>query len=128
MKTILVASIWGVIGGFLFSFQPVFGEEGIVEWDKPPEIVGGMEALQKNIVYPKEAAKEGAQGMVLVTVEIQVDGAVGKVGILEGVRADLDQAAQDAICKTQWKPAEKDGEPISCTVTIPVQFKLESKK
>jgi TonB family protein len=128
MKAILVASVWGVMGSLLFLPSFVFAEEGIVEWDKPPEILGGMEALQKNIVYPKEAAQEGIEGKVLVTVGIQADGTLGRVTILESVRADLDEAAQDAVQKTRWLPAEKDGKPISCTVVIPIQFKLESKK
>jgi TonB family protein len=128
MKAILVASVCGVIASLLFPLPFVFAEEGIVEWDKPPAIIGGMDSLQNNIIYPKAALKDSIQGMVLVSVEIRADGTLGGVSILESVREDLNEAAQDAIRKTQWLPAEKDGKPISCTVTVPIQFKLESKK
>ncbi len=128
MKIVFFVLAVATIGLCLWPACSVWAEEGIVEWDKPPEIIGGMTELQKNIIYPESALKDSMQGMVLVSVEIRADGNLGKVGILEGVRGDLDQAAQNAVQKTRWNPAEKDGKTVSCTVTIPIQFKLKSKK
>ena len=107
--------------------EPPAGET-FVEFDKAPEPVDGFQSIFENVNYPKSAKKDGVEGIVFVSVVIGIDGSVSGLEITESVRKDLDQAAMEAIKKTKWLPAQKDNQPVACRITIPIQFKLKSKK
>lgn len=101
---------------------------GPAEFDSFPMPVGGMQALQANVDYPKEARKEQTEGTVLVSALIKADGTAAELEIIEGIQEMLDEAALKAVRMTAWQPAQKDGLPIDLKITIPIQFKLEAKK
>jgi protein TonB len=103
-------------------------QNGPAEFDFFPMPVGGMQALQDNVEYPKKARKEQIEGTVLVSALIKADGTVTDLEIVEGIQETLDEAALRAVRMTEWQPAQKDGLPIDLKITIPIQFKLEAKK
>ncbi|MBU0508671.1 energy transducer TonB [bacterium] len=93
-----------------------------VAFDTPP-----APATAISPKYPEAARKEGITGMVLVKISIAADGSVTRTEIAQSVRKDLDQAAVEALTTARWTPAQKDGKPVACEVTVPIQFKLAEK-
>jgi len=100
-----------------------------VPYDTPPEPVGGFAALARNLRYPEIARKAGIEGKVLVRATISADGSVSNTTVVESLgEAGCDEAAIEAIKSVDWKPAQKDGTPVSVEITVPFQFKLNGNK
>ncbi len=93
-----------------------------------PMPVGGMNALMENVVYPEKASKEGLQGKVILEVTVDETGDVTNAIVKKSADDLLDRAAIDAVMKTTFTPAEKNGEKVKASVVIPFQFKLDGKK
>jgi TonB family protein len=104
--------------------KDVITEDELQPFDTPPEIIGGMQALAKNIKYPPSAKADTIEGRVLLKLHVNKHGGVTWVKVVEGVRADLDSAAVDAMKKTSFRPAVYKGEPVSVWIAIPIQFKM----
>ncbi|MBN2092120.1 TonB family protein [candidate division KSB1 bacterium] len=116
------------------------------EYDKAPEPVGGLYALQMNVKYPEAARKKGFQRNILVQAAIDVDGKVLETKIIKvqyptGVAAEKESdeetqkltqilctAAMDAIKATKWNPALKDNKPVKAQVMMPINFRLHGEK
>lgn len=76
--------------------------------------------------YPATAMRRGVTGTVLVRVEVGADGTPTDVQVAQrsGSR-DLDRAAIDAVRDWRFKPGQRDGQPVTSVVTIPIDFSLE---
>lgn len=94
------------------------------ELDKFPMPVGGMQAIQNNVVYPPEAKEKNIQGKVLLKLFIDEKGSVTGTEIVQSAGALLDKAAQDAVGKVKFTPGYKDGKAVKAGVIIPILFKL----
>lgn len=94
-------------------------------FDTPPQPIGGFAAIQRNLVYPEEAHDLAIEGRVLIEVLINEDGNVEDTRVVESLRTDCDLAAVNAVKKTKWKPAEKEGKPLKVRVAIPVIFRIK---
>jgi len=97
-----------------------------VPYDKPPEPIGGLAAIQKNIVYPREEKEAKHEGTVVIQAYIDENGKVTKAIVLRtsGLEA-LDKAGKDAILKTEFSPAKQKGKPVGVYISIPVIFKIK---
>jgi len=93
--------------------------------DKQPGPIGGIEAILKNVIYPQSAKEANIQGKVLIKAIIDEKGNVAETEVINSIQKDCDQAAVDAIKKTKFTPATKDGKPVKAEVVIPVMFKLD---
>ena len=104
---------------------PEEGEE-VVEYDMAPKPVGGYEAIQKHLIYPKIARKAGIQGRVLIMAQIDNQGDVISTKVKESLGPNgCDEAAITAIKSVKWKPAMKDNKPVEfCWVPVHIEFKL----
>lgn len=92
--------------------------------DEPPKTVGGYAALLQNIEYPESAIAEGIEGEVFVQAFVDETGKVTKTRIGRGFpRAGFNEAAIDAVLRTQFMPAEFKGEPVG--VWLVIRVKLE---
>ena len=76
--------------------------------------------------YPLLAIRQGAQGQVLLLVEVLPDGRAGRIEVekLSG-HAMLDAAAMNAVRAWRFTPARKDGLLTTQTVRIPIHFNLK---
>lgn len=97
--------------------------------DHPPEFVGGIDSLfaflGKNLVYPKEAKKSGIQGRVYVGFVVGKEGVVREVKVIRGVHPLLDAEALRVVkLMPEWKPGVLDGEPVSVSFNLPINFNL----
>jgi len=99
--------------------------DSFVVYDEPPEAVGGVAAIARNIDYPEIAKEAGIEGTVIVQSFIDKKGNVLKSIILKGMEGTgLNEAAIEAIEKTTWKPAVQRDRNVGVWIAIPVTFKL----
>ncbi len=101
--------------------QPIF-----VAYDKAPQVIGGLDEIQKHLKYPKTARKAGTEGTVYVRVLVGVDGRVEKMEIIkaEPDNNGFERAAMAAVKKVKWEPAEQHDKKVRVWATIPVRFKI----
>lgn len=101
----------------------------LVNHERTPEFPGGEAELYRfmamNIKYPAEAMDAGQEGRVVVGFTVQADGKVTDPRILRGVCPALDREALRIVgMMPDWIPATRDGQPLNCSMAVPVQFKL----
>lgn len=89
-----------------------------------PEPIGGVKAIQKNIIYPEVAKKAGIQGTVYVVAFIDEAGNVVRTEIAKSVHPALDKAAADAIANTKFTPGKQRGKALRARLSVPIRFRL----
>jgi len=73
--------------------------------------------------YPVEAALNGQQGTVVVTVHVSPAGtAIGVDLVRSSGYVLLDSAARDAVLRWRFLPAVKDGQPVASDMTMGFEF------
>jgi TonB family protein len=88
----------------------------------PPQVVRAVRA-----VYTAEAKAAGIEGIVRVEVLVLTDGTVGEdAKVIQSLDAKfgLDDEAVKASKQWTFKPATKDGKPVSAHVVIEQTFTL----
>ncbi len=84
---------------------------------------GPVPVSQPPPTYPREALRRGEGGTVRVTATIAADGSVERMDVAQSSgNRYLDRAALDAVRRWRFKPAMRNGQPVSGTVVIPVNF------
>lgn len=74
--------------------------------------------------YTREARRNGIQGFVTLKVLLSGNSRVTRVRVLKGLRNGLTESAMQAACKMKFKPALKDGQPVSQWVIAEYMFRL----
>jgi len=74
--------------------------------------------------YPDDARKARFQGSVMVAVEVDEKGLVSSVRIMKPAGLGLDEKALEAVKKWRFRPATRDGRPVSVPASIEVSFHL----
>jgi TonB family protein len=74
--------------------------------------------------YTEEARKAKYQGNVLLDVEIDASGRVVDVRVTRAIGLGLDEKAVEAVRKWKFRPAMKDGAPITTHSEVEVTFRL----
>ncbi|MFS8137809.1 MAG: energy transducer TonB [Thermomonas sp.] len=73
--------------------------------------------------YPRDALRRGIGGTVRVQVTVAPDGSVERMEVASSSgNRDLDRAAMEAVRRWRFKPAMRNGQPVSATVVIPLDF------
>jgi len=100
------------------------------QFDQPPKMIGGLASLQQNLEYPEAAKEAGVEGTIVIRIFINQDGTIDQIsmraskgGEKEHV-AQLARAASEALTKTSWEPATRDGKPVGVWYSIPFNFQL----
>lgn len=92
--------------------------------EEEPEIIGGIEEIQKNVVYPEIAVRAGVQGKVFLQVVVDKEGKVEQAKVVKGIGAGCDEAALKAVMQASFKPGKQRGKPVRVQLSIPISFKL----
>jgi TonB family protein len=80
--------------------------------------------LQKvNPDYTDEARAAQLSGTVVVSTEIAPDGLAQNSRIIRALGLGLDESAIDAISQWRFRPGMKDGQPVTVSATIEVNFR-----
>ncbi len=96
----------------------------VVEQD--PELIGGLEGLQKSIRYPEIARKAGIEGRVFVQFVVDEKGNVIDPVVTRGIGGGCDEAALDAVRKAKFKPGKQRGRAVKVQYSLPVTFRLQN--
>ena len=92
--------------------------------EDPPTIIGGLESVRQNLVYPDLAIRAGVEGTVIVLAFVNKDGQVTSTQVLKGIGGGCDEAAMDAVKKVRFKPGKQRGKAVNVKVSVPVRFRL----
>jgi protein TonB len=93
--------------------------------EEMPSPIGGIQSIQKKIVYPEIAKRAGVEGKVYVLAFIDEQGNVTKAQIIKGIGAGCDEAALDAVLKTKFTPGKQRGKQVKVQLSIPIIFRLD---
>lgn len=96
----------------------------VVEQD--PELIGGLEGLQRSIRYPEIARKAGIEGRVFVQFVVDEKGNVIDPVVTRGIGGGCDEAALDAVRKAKFKPGKQRGRAVKVQYSLPVTFRLQN--
>src|SRR2546423_6071956 len=77
---------------------------------------------QPNYTNPAREAK--FNGTVLLQVTVSAAGSTVESKVVRGVPFGLNEAAMNAIRDWKFNPARREGEPVTCMVTIEATFRL----
>lgn len=89
---------------------------------KLPKLVDFVEA-----VYPDSEKAAGKMASVVLQIAITDKGAVEDVAVLTSAGVAFDRAAQEAVAKFRFEPAEVDGKPAPVKITYRYDFVLKEE-
>lgn len=75
-------------------------------------------------VYPESARSEEIEGRVRLQIDVDAEGQVTAVRVIEGLGHGLDESAIDAARAATFAPATRCGRPTTATFTISIRFTL----
>ena len=86
---------------------------------------GFKEYVNSNLIYPKEAQKNGITGRVIVEFTIDVDGALVDAKVVRSLHPLFDAEALRVIQSSpKWTPGTNRKKPVEVKYNFPVDFKL----
>ncbi len=89
-----------------------------------PALVGGFDAFQAGIAYPRFDREAGVSGQVIVRFIVGTDGVPGTVEVVRSVSPGLDRAAMDAVRHARFTPGVQNGRSVAVRMTLPVTFAI----
>lgn len=89
-----------------------------------PVPVGGLNSIQDKLVYPEHALLYGLEGTVTLIATVNEKGDVVATEILKGIGLGCDEAAEEAVKKTQFIPGQNFGKVVESKVTLNIEFKI----
>ena len=117
--------------GFLFFITWTSGQNSVkddqgiyIMCEKMPELIGGMDGLQKKIRYPLQAKSLGVQGVVYVQSIINEKGKIEDPKVVKKLGAGCDEEALRVLKKSKFKPGYDKGKPLKVRFTLPIFFRL----
>ena len=75
--------------------------------------------------YPERARNAGKEGVVKLKATIGIDGKASDIEVLEPLGYGCDEEAIEALKRSRFSPAQKDGKPVAIRIIIPYRFKIE---
>lgn len=90
-----------------------------------PELIGGLDALQKKIHYPELARKAGIEGRVYVEFYVDEHGNVRDAHVVRGIGGGCDEEALRVVEQAKFTPGMQRGRPVKVHYSLPIVFKLQ---
>lgn len=87
-------------------------------------LLGPRFIYQEKPTYPPIARRLGKEGKVLLRLTINEKGDLINIEVIESAPYGFTEAAVEAIRKSKFSPAKKDGKPIASRVLLPIKFIL----
>ena len=90
-----------------------------------PRVTRGPKVIhQEEPEYSEEARKARFQGVVLLSIEIGIDGRTSKIRIVRGAGLGLDERAVEAVSRWLFQPALAGDRPVAVPAVVEVGFHL----
>ena len=121
----IAALVFCICFTFTLAQNSVKDDQGIyIMCEKMPELIGGMDGLQKKIRYPLQAKSLGVQGVVYVQSIINEKGKIEEPKVVKKLGAGCDEEALRVLKKSKFKPGYDKGKPVKVRFTLPIFFRL----
>jgi len=98
------------------------------EVDQEPELIHDQNVTNKYMDYPEQARRNGVQGRVLIGLVVDEEGNPHNFRVIESLGYGLDIIALNMIANSTFKPAMKNGKPVSVKYTLPMEFGLNGNR
>lgn len=92
--------------------------------EEQPQLIGGLEALHAQIVYPEAARLARIEGKVTVQFVVDEEGRVRDAEVLRGIGGGCDEAALRAVEAMRFTPGKQRGKAVKVQMTLPITFRL----
>ena len=76
--------------------------------------------------YPQIARRLGKEGRVVLRLTINEKGELVNIEVLESAPYGFTESALEAVKKSKFAPAIKDGKPIACRAILTIRFVLKN--
>lgn len=77
-------------------------------------------------VYPQIARRLGKEGKVTLRLTVNEKGELIHIEIIEGAPYGFTESAIEAVKKSKFSPAIRNGKPVACRAILPVKFILKN--
>ncbi len=88
--------------------------------------------INKHLIYPEEALKNGLEGTVVIQFIVEKDGRLTKIEVAESLNKACDKAALEVFTKMKdslhWVPGKRINRTVRVQVKVPIQFSLDREK
>ncbi|MEN2993904.1 MAG: energy transducer TonB [Thermodesulfovibrio sp.] len=89
--------------------------------------VSGPRFIHREVpIYPQVARRLGKEGKVVLRLTIDEKGELVNIEVLEGASYGFTEAAIEAVKKSKFAPAIKNGKPVASRAILPVRFILKN--
>ncbi len=79
--------------------------------------------------YPEASRRARESGTVLLHLDLDADGRVTNHSIARSSgSARLDAAAAQAVARWRFAPATRAGQPVACSIDLPIEFVLRDRR
>jgi protein TonB len=92
--------------------------------EEMPQMVGGLEKLYQDLLYPERALKAGIEGQVVVQIVILEDGTPTSPTVLRSAGEILNKAAIRALMAQRFRPGKQRGRAVRVQMAFPITFRL----
>lgn len=92
--------------------------------EQMPELIGGLEALQRTIRYPEIARLAGLEGRVFIMFIVDEQGRVVDPIVARGIGGGCDEAALAAVRNARFRPGVQRGRAVKVRYSLPIVFRL----
>lgn len=89
-----------------------------------PQPIGGYDILGTRIHYPRTIREQGIEGTVIINAFVSETGQVTETRVVRKLNPDLDKIAANAVQRTLFYPALRDGIPEGIWISIPIVYAL----
>ncbi|MGC8938332.1 MAG: TonB family protein [Thermodesulfovibrio sp.] len=76
-------------------------------------------------VYPQIARRLGKEGRVILRLTLNEKGELINIEVIQGAPYGFTESAVEAVKKSKFSPATKNGKPVPCRAILPVRFVLK---
>jgi TonB family protein len=87
-----------------------------------PAIIGGLEALYRQLTYPTTRSQQISDITLRANILVNSDGKVEQVSFDEDQYKSYQKAARNAIYAVRFMPGKRNGKAVDMFITIPIQF------
>jgi TonB family protein len=87
-----------------------------------PAIIGGLEALYRQLNYPSNSSQHSSYITLEANILVGSDGKVKQISFDQEKYPRYNQAARKAIHAVKFVPGKRNGETVDMFITIPIRF------
>ncbi len=94
--------------------------------EQMPELIGGLESIQRNVRYPEMAMRAQISGRVIVQFVVNERGEVENPQVVRGIGGGCDEEAVRVVSQAKFVPGHQRGRPVRVQYSVPVVFVLRN--